>query len=183
MEAFNKMKYKGVKSKYKSFTHVVIGYENCEYLQIPLKYAKVIMSKDAKYIKELLIDFIKIRNKIDKWLYDSLEKRLERILYNSNDIASVKLIRINKNERHLWNFPTKELMIKDIYGRDYNNLLQSTNFNEELNILHYTWIVDENIKIDWKKEGYIIYGYIEIPSKYNDIISKLNKRIYEIKII
>jgi hypothetical protein len=31
MKSFNKRKYKGVKSEYKSFTHLEIGYENCEY--------------------------------------------------------------------------------------------------------------------------------------------------------
>lgn len=37
MRKFNSKKHKGVKSGYKSFTHVEIIYENCEHWLIPVR--------------------------------------------------------------------------------------------------------------------------------------------------
>lgn len=179
MKAFNKRKHKGVK-KYKSYTHLEIGYENCEYWTIPLKFVKI--KTEDGYIKSITIDMDKVE--LDKWFYKTAELRLRRLTEGANDITNVQLIRIVKNRNYnSWgNEPSQLIPMKDYleanpYGGYNDNLLQSTEFDRQ-NLI-YSWILDENIEIEypynWEK------GSIRIPSKYSEIIGKLDREIWNIK--
>lgn len=179
MRAFNKRRYKGVK-RYKSYTHLEIGYENCEYWTIPLKFVKIKMSSGIVESIEINIE----RVELNEWGYQTPELRLIRLTEYANDITSIKLIRVSKNRNYnSWvNEPSCVLAMGNYlesnpYSCYTDNLLQSTNFDG--NTLTYSWILDNNINIihpyNWYK------GYIEIPRKYVEIIDKLDREVWDVK--
>lgn len=181
MKAFNKRKHKGIK-KYKSYTHLEIGYENCEYWTIPLKFVKIKMNN--KNVESIQIDMKKVV--VDKWVYDSVEKRIKRLTHNANDITSISFVRFKERTRGYWfNEPRKNLYIKNYleinsYGcfMDNDNLLQKTEFDGY--ILKYSWIVDEDIVIESYPYNYEEKGIVRIPKKYSEIISKLDREVWNI---
>lgn len=179
MRAFNKRRHKGVK-KYKAYTHLEIGYENCEYWTIPLKFVKIKMSNGI--VESIEIDIEKVE--LNEWGCQNPELRLIRLTEYANDITNIQLIRVSKNrDYNSWmNVPSCILAMGNYlesnpYGCYTDNLLQSTNFDG--NTLTYSWILDNNINIiypyNWHK------GYIEIPRKYVEIISKLDREVWKVK--
>lgn len=192
MKAFNKSSFKGVKRKgYRVFTHLEIGYENCEYWTISLK-------NNVKYKvdENLNIVNIKIKNlnklKLTGILFcKDRESQIKRFIYG-NDITSVSLVRFPKRQTHGWEIHIKKFHIHNyleenpIYSMGEDNLLQNTKYSENDNTLEYSWIVDENIKIDYAVEFKSPIDFISkimIPKKYESIINKLNKDMWKIEII
>lgn len=191
MKAFNKSSFKGVRKGYKAFTHLEIGYENCECWTIPLKN-----NVEYKVDENLNIISIKIKNlnklKLTGFLFcKDRESQIKRFIYG-NDITSVYLVRFPKRKIHGWVIPRKEFHIQHylesipVYSLGEDNLLQNTQYNENEDTLEYSWIVDENIKIDYAVEFKSPIEYISkiiIPKKYDSIINKLNKDMWKIETI
>lgn len=179
MRKFNSKKHKGAKSGYKSFTHVEIIYENCEHWLIPVR--DIIIHKEGKYIQEMVINMKRVVPNLSKWAYDSVSKRVERLTVDANDIVSIRYIRLDKNSNWSIGDDTKYIEIANYleinpYSAYCDNLLQSTHYDKENGVLEYTWIVDENIKIDyWISEDKC---RIEIPKIYSNIVNKLDKELW-----
>lgn len=183
MRKFNSKKYKGVKKGFKSFTHVEITYENCEQWVIPVK--DVIIHKEGKYIQEMTVNMRRVIPNISKWPYDSVNKRVERLTKYANDIVSVRYIRLDKNNNWDIGNNTKYIEIASYletnpYSAYCDNLLQSTHYDKENEVLEYTWIVDEDIKIDYcvNEDNDC---RITIPRIYSNIIDKLDRRFWIIE--
>ena len=179
MRRFNCKKYKGVKKGFKSFTHVEIIYENCEHWLIPVKDINI--HKEGKYIQEMTINMKRVIQNLSKWAYDSVSKRVERLTVDANDIVSIGYVRLDKNSNLDIGNNTKYIEIANYleinpYSAYCDNLLQSTHYDMENGVLEYTWIVDENINIEyWVTDGKC---KVKIPKIYSKIIDKLDKELW-----
>ncbi|MGL4948064.1 MAG: hypothetical protein ACRC42_01620 [Mycoplasma sp.] len=157
-----------------NFTHLEIIFENCEYWEVPVEY--ICISTKDKYLHKVSINMAKLLkdNKLSKWCYETLEKRIGRLTNNANDITHVHFLQINNNLEY-FEFPRKNIPIKsylesNLYLCYQDNLLQTTTYKN--GILYYEWIVDSNILIDYN------LNTITIPSKYKEIISKLDTEVW-----
>lgn len=125
MRAFNKRRHKGVK-KYKAYTHLEIGYENCEYWTIPLKFVKIKMSNGI--VESIEIDIEKVE--LNEWGCQNPELRLIRLTEYANDITNIQLIRVSKNrDYNSWmNVPSCILAM--------GNYLESNPYGCYLSLIH-----------------------------------------------
>lgn len=181
MRAFNRRKHRGVKN-YKSYTHLEIVYENCEHWTVPIKNVEIDMFNG--YIKHM---WVKIPDKIEGFLFNNnREDNLKRLTTDcACDITQIYKTRIKQSFDQIVrkNIPIQHYIEANPMGYYGDNVLQSVGKYEDTHVL-YHWVVDSRISVEYKYEhGRIYGGKIAIPSIYTPVIEKLDKDVWEVRVI